>query len=156
MAYLNNLFQAILASFSQSALCQCHVFPTHLPFGNDILLLIVLLIAWQNFFSHNLIISGQWVAMVSVKMWSYTLKAFVLKWLFVQSSINSTVWATFCLTYVSIKKELPVYKISITNPFYDASLQFQSYTVQHMYTLYRNTYLQVTRQCTQKKCMKGV
>ena len=32
---------------------------------------IILLIAWQNYFSHNLITFGQWVAIVPVKMWSY-------------------------------------------------------------------------------------
>ena len=32
---------------------------------------IVPLIAWQNYFSHNFITFGQWVAIVQVKMWSY-------------------------------------------------------------------------------------
>ena len=45
-----------------------------LPFGDDFLFSIVRLIALQNYFSYNLITSGQWVAIVPVKMWSYSLE----------------------------------------------------------------------------------
>ena len=56
---------------------------------------IVLLIAWQNYFSHNLITFGQWVAIVPVKMWSDVNRGNKLRACFVVSLICS--WIVFSI-----------------------------------------------------------